>query len=154
MAAPFKFDILVQLANIPMRIIIHELLCHSKETMVSLWETLANSESFLTHILFSTKSRLSTLSIHQVSAILNITFTSEDMLVKSSDHNHPFYYTGYIGCTKVERILIDLGFTLNIMSVHLLQFFPIPIHKLAATKITIYGFNAQSSQLVRKIHLK
>jgi len=46
----FRFDILAQLANIPARITIHELLHLSKKTREALRDTLANSESFLTHM--------------------------------------------------------------------------------------------------------
>ena len=42
---PFRFDILAQLANIPARITIHELLRLSKETREALRDALADSES-------------------------------------------------------------------------------------------------------------
>lgn len=45
---PFKFDIMEQLANIPTHIIMHELLCLSKEARDALHKALANSEMFLT----------------------------------------------------------------------------------------------------------
>ena len=47
---PFWFDILAQLANIPARITIHELLHLSKETREAIRDALANSESFLIHM--------------------------------------------------------------------------------------------------------
>ena len=47
---PFRFDILAQLANIPARITIHELLRLLKETREALRNALANSESILTHM--------------------------------------------------------------------------------------------------------
>ena len=47
---PFRFDVLAQLANIPARIIIHELLRLSKEIREALRDALANSESFLTYM--------------------------------------------------------------------------------------------------------
>lgn len=46
LTAPFKFDMLVQLANIPAGIIIYELLCLNKETRDALTEVLVDSESF------------------------------------------------------------------------------------------------------------
>jgi len=49
--APFRFDILAQLANILARITIHELLYLSKETREALRDALVNSESFLIHML-------------------------------------------------------------------------------------------------------
>jgi len=49
--APFHFDILAQLANIPARITLHELLRLSKKTREALRDALADSESFLTQVL-------------------------------------------------------------------------------------------------------
>ena len=48
--APFRFDILAQLANIPAQITIHELLRLSKETKEALRDVVINSESFLIHM--------------------------------------------------------------------------------------------------------
>ena len=50
LGTPFRFDILAQLANIPARITIHELLRLSKETREALRDALANLESFLTYM--------------------------------------------------------------------------------------------------------
>jgi len=47
---PFDFDILAQLANIPARITIQELLRLSKEIREALRDALADSESFLTYM--------------------------------------------------------------------------------------------------------
>ena len=48
--APFRFDILAQLANIPAQITIHELLRLLKETREALRDALADLESFLTYM--------------------------------------------------------------------------------------------------------
>jgi len=53
--APFRFDILAQLANIPARITLHELLRLSKKTRETLRDALADSESFLTQVSIPTK---------------------------------------------------------------------------------------------------
>jgi len=45
---PFRFDILAQLANIPARITLHEILRLSKETREALRDALADLELFLT----------------------------------------------------------------------------------------------------------
>ena len=49
-SAPFQFDVMAQLANIPARITLHELQRLSKSTREALREALADSEAFLTHI--------------------------------------------------------------------------------------------------------
>jgi len=48
--APFRFDILAQLANILARITLHELLHLSKKMKEALRDALADSESFLTQV--------------------------------------------------------------------------------------------------------
>jgi len=48
--APFLFDILAQLANIPTRITLRELLRLSKVMREALKDALADSESFLTQV--------------------------------------------------------------------------------------------------------
>src|ERR1700722_18803998 len=49
-STPFNFDVLAQLANIPARITLYELLRLSKMTREALREALADSEAFLAHI--------------------------------------------------------------------------------------------------------
>ena len=47
---PYHFDVLAQLANIPARITLYELLRLSKSTRETLREALANAEVFMTQI--------------------------------------------------------------------------------------------------------
>ena len=49
-SAPFNFDVLAQLANIPARITLYELLRLSKTTRKALREALADSEAFLAQV--------------------------------------------------------------------------------------------------------
>ena len=105
--APFCFDILAQLANIPVRITIHELLCLSKETREALKDTLANSKSFLIHILEASENVTQLLcpECHHVQLKMRaISFTAEDMLLKDNKHDQPLYYTGYIGSTCIKKV--------------------------------------------------
>jgi len=88
--APFCFDILAQLANIPARITIHELLCLSKETREALRDALANSESFLTYMPEASEDDTQPLCPechHTQLRISAITFTAEDMLLKDNKYN-------------------------------------------------------------------
>ena len=104
---PFHFDILAQLANIPARITIHELLRLSKEIREALRDALANSESFLTYMpeILEGDTRPSCPKCHHVqSKVPAISFTAEDMLLKDNKHDRPLYYTGYIGPTCIERV--------------------------------------------------
>ena len=49
-SAPYRFDVLAQLANIPARITLYELLRLSKSTREALQEALANAEVFMTQV--------------------------------------------------------------------------------------------------------
>ena len=120
---PFRFDILVQLANIPARITVHELLRLSKETREALRDALANSESFLIHMPKTPRddTQPSCPECHHVQLkVLAITFTAEDMLLKDNKHDRPLYYTGYIGSTCIERVQVDPGSALSIIPKRLL----------------------------------
>ena len=133
---PFSFDILAQLANIPTRITIHELLRLSKETR----EALANSESFLTHMPEIPKDDKPLCSeCHHIQLkVPPITFTAEDMLLKDNKHDRPLYYTGYIGSTCIERVQVDPGSALSIIPKRLLYFLGIPLYRLSTTTTMIY----------------
>lgn len=91
LAAPFKFDILVQLVNIPARITIHELQHLSIETRDALREALADFV-ILDSNYIPDRGRMSILLVASSFNIPSITFTTENMLVKSLDHVHPLYY--------------------------------------------------------------
>ena len=83
LGTPFRFDILAQLANIPARITIHELLRLSKETREVLRDALADSESFLIYMPEIPKDDAQSPcpECHHVqSKVPAITFTAEDML--------------------------------------------------------------------------
>ena len=115
---PFRFDILAQLANIPARITIHELLRLSKETREALRDALANSKSFLTYMPEIPKDDTQSAcpECHHVqSKVPAITFTAEDILLKDNKHDRPLYYTGYIGSICIERVQVDPGSALSII---------------------------------------
>jgi len=44
-----------------------------------------------------------------------ITFTDEDMQLGFTDHNRPLYVTGIIGDKRINRILLDCGFAVNLL---------------------------------------
>jgi len=92
---------------------IHELLHLSKETREALRDALANSESFLTHMLEIPRgdTQPSCSECHHVqSKIHATTFTTEDMLLKDNNHDRSLYYIGYIDstCLKGYRLIQGL----------------------------------------------
>ncbi|KAJ6808917.1 uncharacterized protein M6B38_166260 [Iris pallida] len=84
----------------------------------------------------------------------NIVFTPQDMLIKTNLHDHPLYYTGYIGDVKVDRMHIDPGSSISIIPKGLLHHLCIPMHRLTPTSTAISGFNSGRSYPIGKIRLK
>src|SRR3954470_19995452 len=149
---PFRFDIINQLANIPSRITLYELLKLSKSTREALREALADVEVFVTQLpIGSTIDEPHSLSVSCVPT--DIVFTPEDMQVQGR-HARPLYFTGYIGSTEITRIQVVPGFALSIMPRRVMEHLSIPAHRLSATNINIFGFNANSTQPMRKIKLR
>src|SRR4051812_6046930 len=148
---PFLFDIINQLANIPAKITLYELLKLSKSTREALREALADAEVFVTQLpIGSTIDEPHRLSISCV--LTDIVFTPEDMQVQGR-HARPLYFTGYIGSTEITRIQVDQGSALSIMPRRVMEHLSIPAHRLSATDTNIFGFNANSSRSMGKIKL-
>src|SRR3954471_24865860 len=77
---PFRFDIINQLANIPAKITLYELLKLSKSTREALKEALAEAEVFVTQLpICSTIDEPHSLSVSCVPT--DIVFTPEEMHV-------------------------------------------------------------------------
>src|SRR5438270_7641847 len=140
------FDILKQLAQIPTRITLLELLKLSRTTREALREALANADTFATHIF--TKEALTAINRAN-----SISFSDEDLQVRGM-HDRPLCFTGYIGSTVITRIQVDQGSALSIMPLRIMSYLMIPQSKLSATNTVIAGFNANSSTRIEKIRLK
>lgn len=113
-------------------------------------EALIDSESFLAPLPQIIEEDCQHYHCPQATTPTNITFASEDMLVKDQNHNRSSYYTSYVGSTKVERVLINLGSALSIMLVRLIQFLCITINKLASTTTVVHEFKHKIVSLLGK----
>ena len=79
---PYRFDVLAQLANIPSRITLYELLRLSRSTRDALREALADAEVFMAQILAGPHEEDEVDCLHASHNAPCITFTSDDMQVK------------------------------------------------------------------------
>src|SRR4051812_35331472 len=61
---------------------------------------------------------------------------------------------GYIGSTEITCIQVDPGSVLNIKPRRIMEHLSIPAHRLSATDINIFRFNANSTQPMEKIKLR
>ncbi|KAL0342915.1 UNVERIFIED_CONTAM: hypothetical protein Sangu_1178900 [Sesamum angustifolium] len=65
------------------------------------------------------------------------TLTDEDLLLGSKPHNHPLFVAGYVREQKVNRILIDGGFVVNIVPLRILKELEIPVDELSNSRLMI-----------------
>jgi len=110
----YRFDVLTQLANIPARITLYELLRLSKSTREALREALADAEVFMTQVPVGPREEDVEDCLNASQNAPCITFTADDMQVKGI-HDRPLYFTGYIGSSEVSRVQVDPGSALSIM---------------------------------------
>jgi hypothetical protein len=82
-----------------------------------------------------------------------ITFTDEDLLLGSKPHNRPFFVFDYIREEKVNRILIDDGSAVNIMSKVTIKHLGISTEELSKSRLVIQGFNLEGQKAIRIIRL-
>jgi hypothetical protein len=75
-----------------------------------------------------------------------INFTDDDLLIGTSDHNRPLYIIGNYGGQKIGRILVDVGFSINIISVKTLKTITLDVKNLSDEKVIIHGFNQNSQK--------
>ncbi|KAL0428086.1 UNVERIFIED_CONTAM: hypothetical protein Slati_2983400 [Sesamum latifolium] len=83
-----------------------------------------------------------------------ITFTNEDLLLGSKPHNRPLFVAGYVREQKVNRILIDGGFAVNILPLRILKELGIPIDELSNNSLMIQGFNQGGQRAVGIIRMQ
>ena len=81
---PYCFDVLAQLANIPARITLYELLRLSKSKREALREALADAEIFMAQISTGSQEEDEEDCLHASQNAPCITFTTDDMQVKGN----------------------------------------------------------------------
>ncbi|KAL0445938.1 UNVERIFIED_CONTAM: hypothetical protein Slati_1721700 [Sesamum latifolium] len=77
-----------------------------------------------------------------------ITFTDEDLLLGSKPHKCPLFVAGYPREQKVNKILIDGGSAVNILSLRTLKELGVPMDELSNSRLMIQGFNQGDKELL------
>ncbi|KAL0453888.1 UNVERIFIED_CONTAM: hypothetical protein Slati_1366900 [Sesamum latifolium] len=83
-----------------------------------------------------------------------ITFTDEDLLLGCKPYNRPLFVTGYVREQKVNMILIEGGFAVNILPLRILKELGIPIDELSNSRLMIQGFNQGGQRAVGIIRMQ
>lgn len=71
----------------------------------------------------------------------SISFNENDLLTGTTEHNRPLYVTGMCEGTRINRILVDPGSSVNLMPIKTLKNLALSIKHLSTDKISMKGFD-------------
>ena len=74
-------------------------------------------------------------------------------MLGTKEHNRPLYVTGSCDGTRVNRILVDPGSSVNLMTLKTLHALALETYHLSAEKIIVQGFNQHSLKALGSITL-
>ena len=94
---------------------------------------------------FTAKSHTNRAFLETTNAI---TFTDEDMEVEYPDHHRPLYLIATINGVQIRRALIDIGASLNLITLRTLEVVSMAGKRIlgAPMKITGFGETAESTE--------
>ncbi|NAV33015.1 retroviral-like aspartic protease, partial [Klebsiella pneumoniae] len=82
-----------------------------------------------------------------------VTFSNEDLLLGTSDHNRPLYITVNVGDMRLSRVLVDPGASVNIMNIKTLAHLKVDLSRLSSDKMTLRGFNEKRKKALGAVTL-
>ncbi|KAJ3708735.1 hypothetical protein LUZ61_012440 [Rhynchospora tenuis] len=132
------YNVVAHLRKIPALLSVFDALMVSQELRESLIYALQNPASFQAY--FAQEARE---EVAQIEPEPHITFTDDDLMAGTADHNRPLYTTGIIYGKKINKILVDPGSSISIMPLKTLVQLSLSIRETKKDKIRIHGFNHQ-----------
>ncbi|KAJ0978344.1 hypothetical protein J5N97_013818 [Dioscorea zingiberensis] len=143
-----NYNILAHLKKVPALLSMYDALMMSAEVRDSLIHALQNPEEYQAYFAeINMKEAL--YAFHAPS----VSFTDEDLLLGTTEHNRPLYVTGYCDGMKINRVLIDPGSSVNLMTLNTLRTLALEICHLSPERIIIQGFNQHSQKALGSITL-
>ncbi|KAI0492253.1 hypothetical protein KFK09_026522 [Dendrobium nobile] len=82
-----------------------------------------------------------------------VTFSDEDLLLRTADHNRPLYITVNVGNFKLSRVLVDPGASVNVMNIKTLAYLRVDTSKLSTDRLVLRGFNEKGERALGSITL-
>ncbi|XP_020685009.1 uncharacterized protein LOC110101440 [Dendrobium catenatum] len=143
------YNVLAHLRKLPAKLSIYDALVLSKEMREALVKALLDPEICIAQ-LASTHSDEEALYFKEVPGV---TFSDEDLLLGTADHNRPLYISVTIDNFKVSRVLVDPGASVNIMALKILAYLRVDTRKLSSDKMMLRGFNEKGERALGSITL-
>ncbi|XP_062213734.1 uncharacterized protein LOC133914699 [Phragmites australis] len=95
---------------------------------------------------------------HRLLSILaeanEISFSEEDKMVETNNHNRPLYIEGNIGSAHLRRVLIDPGSAVNLLPIRSLTRAGYTMDDLEPTSVVICGYDSNGSKALGSITVK
>ncbi|XP_028549412.1 uncharacterized protein LOC114579342 [Dendrobium catenatum] len=135
------YNILSHLRKIPAQLSIYDALVMSKDLRETLIQALKDPERY--------KAYFAERSLTEVLQARNepfITFSEEDMMLGTADHNRPLYVTAKNDKLIISRILIDLGSSVNLISLKALRSLYLDVEHLGPDKMMVHCFNEKGQK--------
>ncbi|KAI0494874.1 hypothetical protein KFK09_025020 [Dendrobium nobile] len=142
------YNVLAHLRKIPSLLSVYDALMMSSDLRETLVKALLEPESY--QAFFATESVKDACYLKEMPCI---TFSDQDFLLGTSDHNRPLYVTTEVNGYELNRVLIDQGASVNILNHATLQSLSLSHLKLTSDKIMLKGFNDQGQRALGSITL-
>lgn len=84
------------------------------------------------------------------SEVISISFSEE---LKTTDHNRPLYVTATIYGNLLNRILVDPGSSVNVVTTRTLDILSLSSKKLCSDRFMLHGFNEKGQKTLGSITL-
>lgn len=82
-----------------------------------------------------------------------MTFSEQDLLLGTADHNRPLYISVNVDRFMLSRVLVDPGASINRMNLRTLAYLNIDTRKLTADKTMLRGLNQKGERALGSITL-
>ncbi|PKU60040.1 hypothetical protein MA16_Dca028377 [Dendrobium catenatum] len=136
-----NYNILSHLRKIPAQLSIYDALVMSKDLRETLIQALKDPERYEAY--FAERSLTEVLQARNEPFI---TFSEEDMMLGTADHNRPLYVTAESDKLIISRILIDPGSSINLISFKALRSLCLDVEYLGPDKLMVHCFNEKGQK--------
>ncbi|NAU84042.1 retroviral-like aspartic protease, partial [Klebsiella pneumoniae] len=142
------YNVLAHLRKIPSLLSVYDALMMSSDLRETLVKALLEPETYQAY--FATESLK---DVHYLKEMPGITFSDQDLLLGTTEHNRPLYVTAEVNGCQLNRVLIDPGASVNILNVEALKSLSLGHLKLTSDKIMLKGFNDKGQRALGSITL-
>lgn len=137
--AQLDYNVLAHLKKIPALLSVYDVLTSMPAVREALIKALQNPELYRAHLV-EVKEAMYTKFAAMVK------FTDEDLMLGTTKHNRPLYVKGQLNQISLNRILIDPGFSMNMISYMTAKKLSFDQGDLQHESVIVQAFNKKMSQ--------